>query len=154
MGVCILSRFSRVQLCDPMDGSPWLFCPWDSPGKNTGVGYHALFWGISPTKGLKPHLFTSPTLAGRFFTTSTTWEALYILYNLLGGFLGDSVVKNPHASAREGGSIRKIPWKRKWKPTSVFLPGESDGQRNLVGNSPWGRKRVRCDLVTKQQQVF
>ena len=42
MGVCILSRFSRVQLCDPMDGSPWLFCPWNSPGKNTGVGYHAL----------------------------------------------------------------------------------------------------------------
>ena len=29
----------------------------------------------------------------------------------------------------------KIPWKRKWQPTSVFLPGESHGQRSLVGYS-------------------
>ena len=34
--------------------------------------------------------------------------------------------------------VRKIPWRRKWQPTPVFLPGESHGQRNLVG--PWGRK--------------
>ena len=27
----------------------------------------------------------------------------------------------------------KIPWRRKWQPTPVFLPGESHGQRNLVG---------------------
>ena len=36
--------------------------------------------------------------------------------------------------------IRKIPWRRKWQPTPVFLLGESYGQRNLVGYSPWGRK--------------
>ena len=34
----------------------------------------------------------------------------------------------------------KIPWSRKWEPTPVFLPGESHGQRNLAGYSPWGRK--------------
>ena len=34
----------------------------------------------------------------------------------------------------------KIPWRRKWQPTPVFLPGESHGQRSLVGYSPWGRK--------------
>ena len=32
----------------------------------------------------------------------------------------------------------KIPWRRKWQPTPVFLPGESHGQRSLVGCSPWG----------------
>ena len=32
--------------------------------------------------------------------------------------------------------IRKIPWKRAWQSTPVFLPGESDGQRSLVGYSP------------------
>ena len=32
----------------------------------------------------------------------------------------------------------KIPWRREWLPTSVFLPGEFHGQRNLVGSSPWG----------------
>ena len=36
--------------------------------------------------------------------------------------------------------VRKIPWMRKWQPTPVFLPGESHGQRILVGYSPWGHK--------------
>ena len=38
--------------------------------------------------------------------------------------------------------VRKIPWRRKWQPTPVFLPGESHGQRNLVGYSPWGCKEL------------
>ena len=41
----------------------------------------------------------------------------------------------------------KIPWRRKWQPTPVFLPGESHGQRSLVGYSPWSR-RVRQDWAT------
>ena len=36
--------------------------------------------------------------------------------------------------------VGKIPWKRKWQPTLVFLPGKSHGQRSLVGYSPWGHK--------------
>jgi len=36
--------------------------------------------------------------------------------------------------------VRKIPWRRKWQPTSVFLPGKSHGQRRLAGYSPWGRR--------------
>ena len=36
--------------------------------------------------------------------------------------------------------VRKIPWRREWQPTPVVLPGESHGQRNLVGYSPWGHK--------------
>ena len=35
--------------------------------------------------------------------------------------------------------IRKIPWRMKWQPTPVFLPGKSHGQRSLMGYSPWGR---------------
>ena len=50
--------------------------------------------------------------------------------------------------------VGKIPWRRKWQPTPVFLPGESHGQRSLAGYSPWGRKRVRHNLVTKQQIVW
>ena len=46
----------------------------------------------------------------------------------------------------------KIPWRRKWQPTPVFLPGKAHGQRNLADNSPWGHKRVGYDLVTEQQQ--
>ena len=33
-----------------------------------------------------------------------------------------------------------LPWRRKWQPTPVFLPGELHGQRSLVGYSPWGHK--------------
>ena len=44
-------------LCSPMDCSlPRLLCPWDSPGKSTGVYYHTLLQGIFLTQGSKPHL--------------------------------------------------------------------------------------------------
>ena len=35
--------------------------------------------------------------------------------------------------------VRKLPWRRQWHPTPVLLPGESHGQRSLVGCSPRGR---------------
>ena len=59
-GVCqsvkVLAR-SRLTLCDPMDcGPPGSSVHGDSPGKNTGVGCHALFQGIFPNQGLNPHL--------------------------------------------------------------------------------------------------
>ena len=37
--------------------------------------------------------------------------------------------------------VRKIPWRKKWQPTPVFLPGKSHGQ-SLVGYSPWGHKEL------------
>ena len=48
--------------------------------------------------------------------------------------------------------IEKIPCRRKWQHTPVFLPGKSCGQRGLVGYSPWGLKSVRHELATNQQQ--
>ena len=54
-----------------------LLCPWYFPGKNTGVGCHALLQGIFPTQGFKPTSITSPALAVEFFTTSATWEAYW-----------------------------------------------------------------------------
>ena len=44
---------------------PRLLCPWNSPGKNTGVGFHFLFLGLFLTQGSS----ASTALAGRFFTT-------------------------------------------------------------------------------------
>ena len=38
--------------------------------------------------------------------------------------------------------VRKTPWRRKWQPTPVFLPGESRGQRSLVGYNPKGHKEL------------
>ena len=56
---------------------------------------------------------------------------------------GGSEVKASAFNAGEPGSIPgsgKIPWRRKWQSTPVFLPGESHGWRSLVGLSPRGRK--------------
>ena len=52
------------------------------------------------------------------------------------------MVKNPPAMWVTGFDpwVGKIPWKRAWLPTPVFLPGEFHGQRSLVGCSPWGCK--------------
>ena len=61
---------------------------------------------------------------------------------------GALVIKNPPCQCRrcEGFGfhlwVRKIPWSRKWHPSSVFLPGKFHGQRSLVGYSPWGHKEL------------
>ena len=47
---------SCLILCDPMNYSPPGLCPWDSPGKNTGVGCHSLLQGIFQTQGSNQHL--------------------------------------------------------------------------------------------------
>jgi len=59
------------------------------------------------------------------------------------GSPGGSVVKNLPAMQEtwvRSRGVGMIPWRRKWQPTSVFLAGESHGQRSLVAYSPWGHK--------------
>ena len=52
------------------------------------------------------------------------------------------MVKNPPQCRIRGLDpwVGKIPWRREWLPTPVFLPGEFHGQGSLAGYSPWGRK--------------
>ena len=58
-----------------------LFHPWESPGKNTGVGCRALLQGVFLTQGMNLHLsLTSLILASGFFTTRATWEAHLGIY--------------------------------------------------------------------------
>ena len=53
--MCCAELLSRVQLFATHGLYPSrLLCPWDSPGKNTGVGCHALLQGIFPTQGSNP----------------------------------------------------------------------------------------------------
>ena len=55
--------------------------------------------------------------------------------------------------------VEKIPWRREWQPTPVFLPGESYGQRSLVCYSPtvlqstvwWGRKASEMTVTNTQK---
>ena len=56
------------------------------------------------------------------------------------------LVNNLPASAGDTGDmgsilgLGKIPWRRKWQPAPIFLPGKSHGWRSLGGDSPWGLK--------------
>ena len=70
--------------------------------------------GNLPDPGIK---LKFPALAGRFFTTepSGTFLQTFKILHLL------------------------TSWKRKWQPTPVFLPGESQGRGSLVGCHLWGR---------------
>ena len=61
------------------------------------------------------------------------------------GFLGSAVVRNllamqEHGRCKYSPWVGKIPWRSKWQPTTVFLPGQSHGERSLVVYSSWGCK--------------
>ena len=56
-------------LCDPIDGSPRLPCPWDSPGKNTGVGCHFLLQCMK--------VKSQSEVAQSCLTLTTPWTAAY-----------------------------------------------------------------------------
>ena len=69
------------------------------------------------------------------------------------GFLGSSEVKN--LPAVQEMQVQEDPWRRKWQPTPVFLPGEFHGRRSLVNYSPRGCKELgitqRLNMHTKQR---
>ena len=66
----VLVSQSCPTLCDPIDHRPTrLLCPWNTPGKNAGVGCHALLQGIFPTNGSNPGLLHC-------------WQILYHLSHL------------------------------------------------------------------------
>ena len=198
----------------------------DSPVKNTGVGYHALLWGIFLTQGLNPHLlclllwqsgslpldppgqpfcwfevyfsflwfymhyfqyrehYAKPCWKGPLVGKSpcagtVTWpgqqgtQGWFLSGRRLGvpdpqqlwsgALAGPCPHKRQYLHLMEHSGTRglpwalsskestcrcrtcrfyswvgKVPWRRKWQPTPAFLPGESHGQRSLVGYSPWG----------------
>jgi len=66
----------------------------------------------------------------------------YIMYaHIYMGFPGGSDGKEAGLQCRRSGFdpwVGKIPWRRAWQPTPVFLPRESHAQWSPVGYSPWG----------------
>ena len=76
-----LSRVSRVRLCDPMDCSPPGFSVHgDSPGKNTGVGWHVFLQGIFPNQGSNPGLLhCKQTLYPLSYQGSSTPSIAFII---------------------------------------------------------------------------
>ena len=119
------------------------------------------------------HLFgSSHSFAGIYFISeqSRVMCIFWYLFSVtaafgsdicLQGFPGGAAVKNPPANTGDKETktavqswVGKIPWRRKWHPTPVFLPGESHGQRSLVGYSPRAVKGpVRPDWATEHTHL-
>ena len=89
-------------------------------------------------------------IAGGSFTSWATREAQMAnettLNILTPGFPGGASGKESDCQWRRcrrydfDSQVRKIPWRWKWYPTHISLPGNFYGQRSLVGHSPWGHK--------------
>ena len=132
--------------------------PWDSPGNNTGVGCHFLLRCMKvksesevvqscptlcdpmncstpglpvPEKAMEPH---SSTLA---------WQIPWM--EEPGGPQSMWSLGVGHDLAASLSLFTFMHWRRKWQPTLVFLPGESQGWGSLVGCRLWGR--TESDMI-------
>ena len=116
-----------------------LLCPWDFLGKSTGVGCHRLFrfcyYSILQflllnlqvyisEKAMAPH---SSTLAWKIPWTEEP-----------GRLQSMGSLRVGHDLATLLSLFTFMHWRRKWQPTPVFLPGESQGWGSLVGCCLWG----------------
>ena len=114
-------------LCNPMDWSlPGSFCPCDSPGRNTGVGCHALLQLIfltCPSPGNEQASLKSPALVGGFFTTGKCKKEKKKSNN----WLLDEIVGWHHRLNRQ---------------EFEHTPGDGEGQGSLAYCSPWSRKEA------------
>ena len=70
----------------------------------------------------------------------------------LSGHRGEEPACHCRRHCRRGLSphVRKVPWRRAWTPTRLFLPGESRGQRSGAGHSPQGGKKLALTEVTER----
>ena len=112
------------------------------------------FLGAIPLKVIvKKHIIPTPISQVQWDSRSLKWTNNNWQRHM--GFPGSSVVMNPPANAGDMGLIPglgRFPWRWKWQPSPVHLPGKSHGQWSLAGYSPWCHKRVRHHLTTEQQQ--
>ena len=117
-----------------------LLCPWDSPGKSTGVGCHALLQGIFPTLALNLHLLCLLHCMRILYCLSHQGSTRILEWVAYPFSRGTSWPRNRTGVSCIAGRFFTIyQWRRQWHPTPVLLPGKSHGRRSLVGCSPWGR---------------
>ena len=144
-----------------------LLHPRDSPGKNTGVACHFLLQCMKVKRESEvsqscltlsdPMDCSLPgsSVHGIFQARVLEWVAIsfsyiylhtyYMVLNIVGllrWFSGKEmpVIATRGRRGRYNLWVGKILWRRKWQPTPAFLPGESYGQRSLVGYNPQGHK--------------
>ena len=127
-----------------------LLHPWDFPGKNTSVGCHFLLQGIFLTQGMNLPLM-------RWLEKAMDNPLQYsCLENPMDGGAWQAAVHGVLKSWTQLSNFTFtfifMHWRRKWQPTPVFLPGESQRRGSLVGCRLWGRTESDTTEATSQQQ--
>ena len=157
----MLSHFSHVQLFT----TPWTVA--HQAPLTMGLSSQEHWSGLPcpppgdlPNPGMKATSLMSPALAGQFFTTSTTWgeKAMAPHSSTLawkrpwteepGRLQSMGSLRVGHDWATSLSLFTFTHWRRRWQPTPVFLPGESQGRGSLVGCHLWGRTESDTSEVT------
>ena len=114
-------------------------------------------WGLSNWKTLmQSHAVVSSTPTFKLLVFSVShrllcWTSVFSLSQVNTGSWhsgfpcgerGEGPISQGRRHKRHGFNpwVRKVPWRRAWQPTPLFLPGESPGQRSLEGYGSWGHK--------------
>ena len=80
---------------------------------------------------------------------------IYIyIHTFIWASLMAQMVKNPPAMPMCEAWVGKIPWRREWQPTQVFMPKEFHGQRNLAGYSPSGCKNLNTTELLSLSHMY
>ena len=126
----------------------WPFVSW-----TINTGNHFLFWAtLEALVGGAFSIWLSLSMkCGFFFFFLPSQVALVKLHE--GHWELPCSSGGKESACNAGDSVRSLgweepPWSQKWQPTSVFLPGESHGQRSLSGYSPWSLKESDTTEVT------
>ena len=119
-------------------GKPWLLQHWGYTGVASWLCYLRLCHGYVPEKAMAPH---SGTLAWKI-----PWTEKPVRLQSMGS------LRVGHDWATSLSLFIFMHWRRKWQPTPVFLPGESQGRGSLVGCRLWGHTESDTTEATQQQQ--
>ena len=86
-------------------------------------------------------------VAVHVFAKSSKWlrDWTELIYTMRASLMSQRVKSLP---SMQKTCVRKMPWRRKWQPTPVFLLGKSHGQMSLAGPSPWGCKELETTEAT------
>ena len=129
---------------------------WGNSGNSVRL-YLFVLQGNLPNPGMEPR---SPALQVDSLSSELPEKPILVVSlgliprsRIVQGFPGGASGKEPTCQCRRckrlgfNPGVGKIVWRRAWQLTLVFLPGESHGQRSLVGYSPWGH----TESVTTEQ---
>ena len=147
---------------------------WSGKGREGKGGVHTVdlgrwthtlrgpHWGLQPcthcpgpqtSEGpwIRPTPMTQNGCYGRHFMASIRFSECMQCTGFPGGDSGIAPACQRRRLNRHGLDpwVRKIPWRRAWQPTPVFLPGESHGQRSLAGYSTWGHRESDTTEATE-----